>query len=652
MVIIVTDEGIEVDGLLLKSSAEMQTFIGAHAPKDLPVGIGAHAPVDLIALLRPSPNWPTYEFYANIFVNRPSDLNIEIKPITPYDLTASIGITHPLELETVINPIPYKQLNVVIDWIVHHETLPVYLGGHPPHDLEIRLSMLSVADFTAVLNSIPPRDLHVLIKIYQRSNYDLRIDTAAVHSSYHDLLYYMYVWGARDLAVNIGTSIHWDLSASIWGWHPHDVDVYVKTVYPTPIEVTFNAEPEPGQDLLVIHRIHQKIPLQIDLNVWTGLKTLDVSLYGLYAHDLDVELKMGSYRNLEVPLPMTTGYRDLFITLKPATRIMSTIITVYTMEVKDLYISINQGWPCGFGSSYKLLEVSFIPAFFLNFSAYFKVIYGSGYKSMATYINRAYFDTFIGVQNLTISLPSSAIPADATIIDKVDLLYENTFDDIVQDIIQVRFPWPRFRKAYGDLNFTVELFPFHGNTYLDFIVEIYAVKPDPPRMPESKPLVVRQGLDEPVWPDVFQVKEIELWSEDSSEIVRRIEVMFGEQIREYYWVSKDQRAYSKNVWEDKWTFLTRGYLPHTEYSGQIDYVTLREISEMKNYDTVDQAMKALLANFLYHGKADMEISLAVIGTYSNLPVTIDIRGRDRIYNLWVRLEPMKTNDLSITLTCV
>jgi hypothetical protein len=652
MVIIATEEGIEVDGILLSNTAEMQTFINVHAPKDLPVGISAHAPIDLMAHLFATGMWNMSDLYAMLSINAPVELDVNVTPIVPHDVRAHIEAHQPFELEASLKSIPAYPLYANIDWIVHHQQLDVDIGGHIPHDLRVLISMLNISDLSAFMRAISPKDLDVRMKIYQRGMYNLEVLSQAVHTQSYDLLYEMYVWGARDLSIKIGGNIPYDLTAFLQPWHTRDISAVVETVYPKQLEINFIPQAEPGQDLLVIHRTYQKIPLMVSFNVWTGLKTLDVSLYGLYAYDFNVNLSMGSYKDLHIDIPMNTGYQNLFVTIKPATRIMSTIITIHTMEIKDLYVSLNQGWPCGFWSTYSLLNVTLRPTFCLNLDVSFKTIWGSGYISRAAYINKSYFDAYMVTQNLQFSIPTLPVPADAIIVDKVDIVYENKFDDIVQDVIQVRFPWPRFRRALGVFDMFVIITPYRGDKFLDFMVELYAVKPDIPTMPASKPLVQRQGLDEPVWPEVFQVKEIELWSEDSSEIVRKIEVMFGEQIQEYYWVSQEQRAYSKNAWEQKWTLLNRGYLPHSIYSGQIDYVTLREISDMKNFDTIDQAMKALISNFLYHDKTDLQVMLAGTGTYSNLSVQLDIRGRDRIYNLRVYIEPMKVTDLTVTLNCV
>jgi hypothetical protein len=171
-------------------------------------------------------------------------------------------------------------------------------------------------------------------------------------------------------------------------------------------------------------------------------------------------------------------------------------------------------------------------------------------------------------------------------------------------------------------------------------------------MPTSQPIIKPVNAWEPtIWPEVFQVSEIELWADDPPELVRKVEVMFGEQVHEYYWVSKDQRAYKKEEYE-KWTLMARGYLPSAEYSGQIEYVTLYEISDMTKYATIDAAMTALINCFQYKGQKNLEVNLMSTGSYYNFNVMLSAWGFDRLYNLFVLIEPAHLHDLAVEINCV
>jgi len=665
MVIIVTDAGLEVDGILLSNTAEIQTFIDVHTPQDLNINIspippsdltahiGAHLPFDFPIELIASSYHPMSDLYTYISVHVPADFTTLVGAHLPHNLNIPIGAHSPRDITFGMVAVPYVELDIIIDWIVHQSDINTVVGSHIPYDLGAYFNVWNISNIQVRIGTSIPKDLCFILRAFGQGNSDLTVRTAATHTSCLDFSYIMYVWGAKDFQITIGTSIKHDLSLLMQTWHIRDVNVCIDTVFPKTLEMSITPIPEEGYDLNVIHRIHQKVALFAEFNIWEGISTLSATLLGLYPYDLSVGFTMGSYSPLYITLPMTTGYKDLVVTLKSATRIMSTIITVYTMEIKDLYVSINQGWPCGFGSSYMLLEVVLNPKFFLNFTALIRAIDGSGSAVIANYVNKPYFDTFIAIQKIQISLPEDQSTPEAIIVDKTDLTYENQFYQTAQDVVRVRFPWPRFRRIPSYIEFSVILTPFHGNTYADIMVYIHAVRPESPRMPTSRPLILREGMgaSDPIWPDIFQVKEIELWSDDMKDLVRKIDITFGEQIREYYWVSSEQRAYSKNMWETKWTILGRGYLPHTEYSGQIDYVTMREISDMKKYNTIDEAIRALISNFLYSGKSDIQILIGTMGYYSELSVMVDIRGRDRFTNLRVYIEPMRACDLTITLQC-
>jgi hypothetical protein len=581
MIIIATEAGLEINGVLLKDVTDLKTYIAAHQPEQLGVSIGMHAPTDLSVRFRGT----RAPIYSDL-----SDVQVMIDTHVPAGLTVSLYV-------------------------------------------DVGTSLL------------------VKFGIYQRSTQYLLVTLKGTIPQYSNLYVTLQANTIRHLAVNLGIHPAKTLSAQLWAWHIHDVSVLIDTVYPRPLEINLIPEADPGQDLLIIHRILQKTFFEVEFDIWRGITPLNIWIYGMYGHDFGASFTMGGYKNLTIPIPMTTGYRNLVVTLKPASRIMTTIIPVYILEIKDLYISINQGWPCGFGSSYRNFEVVLNPAFFLAFSVSFKTRYGGGDPAIGIYLNKYDFNSYVNSYNLQFNLPQELIPIEATIIDALPLTYENQFDNIVQDIMQIRFSWPRIRWYTATSDLSVLITAYRGDKFLGLTVDLFALKADLPIMPTSQPLIQRDGFEEPVWPSVFQVKEIELWAEDPPGIVRLIEVMFGEQVREYYWVSSEQRAYSKKDWES-WTLATRGYLPHAEYSGQIDYVTLREISDMKRYETIDAAMRALIANFSYKGLNTLRIDLTARGLYTALGVTMDIWGRDRLSNLIVRIEPAHPCNLTVEITCV
>jgi hypothetical protein len=581
MIIVATEDGLEINGTVLKDVTDLKTYIAAHQPEQLAVAIGMHAPTDLSVSFRGT----RAPIYSDL-----SDVRVLIDTHGPAGLVVSL----------------YVDVGT---------TLLVKFG------------------------------------IYQRSTQYLLVTLKGTIPQYSDLSIYLWAHTIKDLAVSLGIHPAKTLSAQLWAWHISDISVLIDTVYPRPLEVNIMPEAEPGQDLLVIHRTLQMTFFEVDFDVWRGITPLNIWVYGVYAYDFGVDFTMGSYLNLTIPIPMTTGYRNLAVTLKPASRIMTTIIPVYIMEMRDLYISINQGWPCGFGSSYRNFEVILNPAFFLAFSVSFKTRYGGGEPSIGIYLNKYDFSAYINSYDLQFNLPRALVTPEATILDALPLTYENQFDNIVQDIMQIRFSWPRIRWYTGSSNLDITLLAYRGDQLLNLLVYLFAVRPDTPPMPTSQPFVQRDGFEEPVWPSVFQVNEIELWAEDPPDIVRLIEVMFGEQIREYYWVSRDQRAYRKKDWEE-WTLAARGYLPHAEYSGQIDYVTLREISDMKRYETIDAAMRALIANFSYKGLNTLQIDLTARGVYTALGVSMDIWGQDRLSNLRIDIEPAHPCNLTVEITCV
>lgn len=672
MIIVATAGGIEIDGILLKNTVEVQAYISAHRPQDLEVSmkpipphdlqvpVGIHPPVDLLAKLGavPPKDLSVYfgivrfiDFQARIGTVVPMDLNIEIGVVPPKDLYADLGSHSPVDLSADLFPVPYHKLEVNF-WSVHHSYLYAYVSANAPVDLDVLFNIYQRHDLRVPIKAHSPKDLVTFFRIFQRSTNELIIHVHPVHSGISDLSVDIFGWVIKYLYVPLGGHTPADLYAHIYGWKYHDLSAAIESSSPQDLPILFEAAPEPGYDLIIQHGIFRTSPLVVNFDIWPGISTLPVYLHGMYPFDFSVYFTMGGHHDFSIDIPMTTGYRDLFVTLKPASRVMTTIIPILTMEIHDLYISINQGWPCGFGSAYKNLSVILNPSFFLAFEVVFKCIDGSGTRVMGTYINRHYFTSFMNTYPLEFYLPESTGDIQTNILDKLPITYENEFDDITEEVIQLRFSWPRIRIYSGELNFSVEIFAYHQDPYHDLSIYLDAIRPDVPKMPTSQPLVQRtQSWEEPIWPAVFQVKEIELWAEDPAEVVRVIEVVFGEQVHEYYWLSNEQRAYKKEDYE-RWTMMTRGYLPHAEYSGQIDYVSLYEISDMQNYETIDAAFRALISSFTYKGQSKLEVNLKASGSYLDFKAIMDVWGPDRFYNLSVIFEPFHLHDLEVEFTCV
>lgn len=730
-IIVCTEDGIEIDGVLLKDNVDLKAYIAAHAPEQVEVKIGAVQPHPLEVIIDPR-LWRNYDLQALINIVAAPEINVTFRLHEPFELEVDVGLTQPEVLYTYVTlnqPFPFQvqvgisqpehfsviigrappmDLNVYIHgWVERdliitaalHEPvdLPAYIAaewpsifyaelqGHAPKDfyayllpvpyesLYVELQPFHWFDLSAVINSHLPSDLSVYAGVNQpepliayinpmydhmfkvwfftvkQGQIDLTVYLKAQKEGTLDLELLMHIWSLKTLYVTVSGHDFQELNVSTWVWTPSDIQVAIDTHFPDPLLVGFTPQPEDGIDLQIIHGFYKYNSFTVDLNVWTEFYNLTTYIWGVRLSDLEVTFRMGGSAYLEVPIPMTTGYRNLYVTCKPASRIMTTIIPVYTIEIKDLYISINQGWPCGFGSSYKLLSVMFDTAYFHAFTAVFNAISGSGSDIVGVFINRAYFDTYINKFDIHIRIPEEVGESETYIHDKIELVYDNEFADLYQDIIQVTFDWPRIRLWSGESVFSVELFPYHGDKEYELTVSLYAQRQLPVRQHTSVPKKPRTGLADPIWPDVFQVHEIELWGDDPPEIVRLVEVKFEEQIHEYYWISSEQKAVAKKVYE-RWAFLTRGYLPSAEYSGQIDYLTMRTLSSMKRYDTIDQAVKAMISSFLYSGKLGFEVSCMPHGGYSPLLIEMTIRDYSHLKNLNIVIEPMHVQPLTVNLT--
>ena len=672
MIIVATPEGIEIDGILLSNTVEMQAYISAHKPADLSVTAHPVPPYHLEAIIRShAPEHINVSLYAipyhalNVYIQpfHLTDFEALIKMHLPYDLSATIGsvLPHLLEISIGGHPpknievslfgIPYHRLDVDF-WIAHHAYFHAEISAHNPYDLNVTFSGRGYRNIQIRLGGHQPKDLITSFRIFHSAYQNFKVILKPVWSGYSDFSASLWGWGTKDLISFIGGHYPIDLSASMHAWHVKDVQSIIGSLSPERIEVLFEIEAEPGFDLFITHGIFRTKALLVNINIWKGLAPLNVLLHGVYYKDFSAVFTMGGHHDFSIDVPMTTGYLDVVVTMKPASRIMTTIIPIMTVEIHDLYISINQGWPWGFNSTYRDFSVLLTPAFFLALNVTLRPIDGSGTDVMGAYINRSNFPTFLNSYPVEFSLPETALEVDTAIVQQLPLRYENLFGDIVEEIIQLRFSWPRIKIFSDAINLSILLVAYKEDLFMDLLIDLYADRADVPKMPTSQPLVpAQQPWQNPVWPEVFQVSEIELWADDPPGLIRKVEVMFGEQAHEYYWVSTEQRAYRKEDFE-RWTLMTKGYLPHATYSGQLDYVTLYEISDMTKYSTIDAAMTALINSFQYKDESRLEVYLKATGSYNNLRVTFRAWDYNHLSNLFVFVEPTHLFDLNIQFTCV
>jgi hypothetical protein len=591
MIIIVTEDGIEINGVVLKDMTDLRAYIGAHVPETLSVSIGAVSPVDLSISLTPS--W--FETGADMH-----HLMTILRLHQPSALSAHLGISQPQPLLVSMYGWYYKNFNI---------TMKAFKSTY--------------------------RNIDVLFK--------------GVFSAYGSLDVTVHGWAYKDLNIGLKTHPALSLSAYLQTYHVTDVNLIFSTVFPTVFSIEFTSLPEAGVDLQILHRASKFHTFDVSFYIWRTYYNFAVSIHGLYKVELDLLFRMGGYHPLLLPLPMTTGYRTLEVMFQPSYRIINTLLPVYTVEAKNLYVSINQGWPCGFGSTYKLLSIEFLVRYVHAFNISFKVIDGSGISSFSTFINRTDFKSYLASFGFVINMVSDT-EAAPVITDSLNITYNTDFKEVYMNKVKVKFSWPRILREHGFHNFSLELFAYLEDKILDFAVNLTAIRPLPPILPSSQPLVVYGGLDEPEMPLVYQVKEVQLWNLDPPGLVRKIDVMFGGHAKEYYWVSDEQRAYRSDLYPE-WSYLTKGYVPDAEYSGQMSSVILRELSDVSRYSTIDSAIRALITNFSYSSLSILKLNIIPSGGYSPLNLLMDIWGKNRIGDLQLLIQPFHISALSIEFNC-
>ena len=529
------------------------------------------------------------------------------------DMKAYIGtIIQTSDLGTSLRAFQYKNLPVSID-IYSVTNINIYISGHAPRDFYIQLAGHSPIDFLITFLTVGTGDIDLITKLH------------AVHSEFKDLEATLLGWGYKNLPTYLGGHPPEDLTTILQALHERFLTTYISGHFPARFSINLYGQPGEGTNLYVTHGITERSNLSIILNAWAYVYDLPIYLIPARISDLSCIIgTSGGYRNITAYWNGKSGWKNLYVAIRPNIRRLTTTIPIHMMEYKHLYVSINDFYPCTFGSAYKNLFIIFegVPDNILKI--YIHGIRGSGYRSLKVYINKEDFNWYMDNIPMTLILP---LP-NPTYFEFKRIKFDSLFEQFYYDKQSVSFDLPRRHILGGDIDLTI-LMTLLSNRYNDLIIYLKPLRHLPPVL-QSK-------------------KEVELWSLDPPELVRIIEILFEQQVHEYIWESTSQRAYSRELWE-KWCLMSRGYLPKETYGGQIDYITMTTLCNIQRFSTIDEAIRWL-------------IEKAVISDYTSLYVYLDakryikdleiyLKPIDKIEILRIYLTGVYASDLNISLTPV
>jgi hypothetical protein len=497
--------------------------------------------------------------------------------------------------------------------------LTTTIGGHDPVDLFVNFGIGFYRNLTTYLGANQPIPLTVKLRVLFTSLVDLEVDLDVISIS--DLIVQMATFHTSDFTTSLTSIPPKDLNVQFRVWATSLLYAIVGAHPPGDFTVAIEGLPMGGKDLIATFSVTERKDLPVTLTPFGYVHDFLASLLPQRLADLTVSANpSGGYKDLVVYTPLQSAWENLYVALTVNVRRISSFIPIHMMEHKDLYVSINQWLPCGFGSAYKDLIVYATPKPDYLLNVYLHAIKGSGTKDLVIYINNR-FDYYFDVKPIQFTVIETGI-----VLDFKTVVLDTTFSDIYLDHRVLEFDMPRRHLLGGDLALYVYLEPILARTK-DLTITLKPRKQLPP---------VLQGTG-----------EIELWDFDTPEIVRIVEILFEQQVYEYVWCSHEQRAYSRELWE-KWCLMSRSYLPKEEYGGQIDYTSIERLCYVPQFNTIDAAVRWLIDHSYTSEAKNLSITLNARRTIADLQVFLN--ALEKISVLRISLVPVGYGDLVVTLT--
>lgn len=513
------------------------------------------------------------------------------------------------------------------------QDVQVFIAGHQPVQLNTKIDIHSPVGFNCYFTTFKwiedQKDLQIWFNIIIQGTYTLSV----------------YLYPTRNLDFNVYLGGHSPPSFRVFlhGWVQAIFNALLGAHLPSDLNINVSGQPEPGIGFNVGLRTFLMSSFRISLNATIVQSDLNINLYGLFVNPLDILFNIhGGIGTLLVELPMTTGFSNLCITLYPAHRILSTYISIHTMEMTQFYVLLQQGWPCGFGSSFlnMLLIFKAIPSGFLT--VYLKAISGSGLLDLKAYLNTFGFPFYVdrGIP-VTISINNPPPPGDTLVFRDIGLECDTVFDEVYQDKITLKVPWPRIRIGTGLLGLLVSYVGIEIPRQLNLSILLNCYRPLPPVIPPQPG--PSSGM-----PDYFSTDEIPIYQFDPMQMVKVVRVMFAEQAYEYVWIPHLNKAFKKNIWE-KWCLLGLGYLPDTYYAGQITYPYIQTLCDVGRFKTIDEAVRYLIDTMYWRGSFEMSVLLSITGSISSFAVDLYAWGKDRMLMMDINLYAIQLSDFIVEM---
>jgi hypothetical protein len=323
------DLGGEIIGEEEAGQGELGAIIGAHPPEDLGAIIAAHLPEDLAASIR---GFDFRDLSAYITALQDRDLTAEILPVPPRDLSAYLKVWPQEDLIGIIHGWDTKDLSAYMN-IIGYADLPAIIGTHRPKILRAWIKgwvREATSDLGASIHSFVDKDLGAFI----RSSEMLQLPA------------YIFAIIPRNL------------QGVIHGWQEANLTASISSdEYPGDLPASLNITGQFTQLTANIHgKVNQALPTDLSAYILITQGRSDLSAY----------TNVKQARDLTASIDSGRGVGDLLASIYPKRIRLTGILSVVTMEHRDMSATISI--PC-FYSNLSDLSAYIRPVFKGDLSA-------------------------------------------------------------------------------------------------------------------------------------------------------------------------------------------------------------------------------------------------------------------------------------------
>jgi len=526
--------------------------------KDLSMTLGGtHAPVDLQA-------------YVDVAQRKTRLLNALIRGWQRLDLSAFINVVHLYDLSAVLQSIPPKNL-------------PAYLKVRPQSTLSANTYGWGMLNLGAVIIRIYdvalPAKIHGRDDMFSNLQAKLRgVGTSVVRNltsfvrnmHYRTLSACLRATYLASIQAYLRAIQPRDLNAKIHAWHTRDLQGILNGC-DYPWNLTAAICPTGGWDLLTAN-IFPKTAIAI----YTNLKAS--------VHPWEIRHLMSSITGANAPflraIITPLGYSSaLHASIRPKMIRLTTVIDIPTMNHKDLSAIIN--YPC-FKTGWSDLGTYICPIFKSDLYAYIKAI-RYNYKPALLGAKTGYTDSISEVDKLKLCIT----------------IYPN--EVISEDKLKVYFT----------------IFSA-GNLLSAYIKSIMMHK-------QLTATIVAEGIDHFVYPTLVKNREVVIHKtyEGVFKQFEYVEFAFKSIVEDYYYSSDGNYVWKKDR-VDRWVLDVKSYLP-TDTSLRLKRRLHKATTlyDFRKFPSVDAAMKYAIAYVTEHPYGNLGATIYNKSRYEGLTSTIN-----------------------------